>query len=453
MADSTDLLSQVKQQLQAYPCNERVMALSGGIDSVVLLHLLAELKQTLHFRLSAVHVHHGLSEHGDEWARFCRRLCQQWQVAYEERRVTVRDKARESLEANARTARYQAIYEMMPTGAQLITAQHQDDQVESFLLAAKRGSGVAGLAAMPACKAFHSGQHCRPLLNCTREQIEAYAAKHQLTWVEDDSNQSRRFDRNFLRLEVMPLLRSRWPQVSRTIARSAQLCGEQQALLEQYIAKDLARCQYKDGSLQINELNSCSEPQRNGIFRLWLKQQGLLCPAAVRLTQIWQQVALANVSSEPNMQFKQYSIRRFQQRLYCVPTLAELPSEPLTLQVNQAMSLADDTEICLMKASECQPNQSESMLITMAPLTASSPVTIQYPKSMSLKVTPVNQRTQSLKKLLQGAALPPWLRSRIPLLYQGGQLLAVVGVCRCEATFQNVEPTNYLITLSAANTS
>ncbi|RJG49078.1 tRNA lysidine(34) synthetase TilS [Motilimonas pumila] len=451
MAQPSDIVGQVKQQLQAHPNPQRCLALSGGVDSVVLLHILVSLRDSLGFTLSAVHVDHGLSAYAHDWAQFCQQLCRQWQVPLHISKVSVPQHARQSLEANARAARYQALGSALTDGGQLLTAQHQDDQVESFLLAAKRGSGVAGLAAMPMCKSFGQGEHCRPLLACSRQQIEAYAQVNALNWVEDDSNQSTRFDRNFLRLEVLPLLQSRWPQVSQTMARSAELCGEQQALLEHYVTMDLDRCQYTDNSLLIAELASCNPAQRMAIIRLWLKQQGFHCPAAARLKLVWQQVAQAATSAEPEMDFKQFSIRRYQQRLYCVEPLAEIPSKPIPVMPNQTVALANGLTLCLTKA--CKPNSSDSQAgeHSLGVKAGDCLLTLRYPHSLNMKVTPYKKRQQSLKKVLQGAGIPPWLRPRTGLLYQGDDLVAVIGVCQCERL--NHQPIDYRMTLSSAKTS
>lgn len=223
-----------------HPHRQLLVAFSGGLDSTVLLHQLVLLReQDPSLTLRAVHVHHGLSAHADDWVAHCRQICQQWQVPLVVHHVTL---ARGGLgvEAHARAARYQAFQDTLNAGEVLVTAQHQDDQCETLLLALKRGSGPTGLSAMAPSSAFAGSRLLRPLLNETRESLRQWALAHQLSWIEDESNQDDTYDRNFLRLRVIPVLRERWPHFSEAVARSASLCAEQEQLLDEMLAAELA---------------------------------------------------------------------------------------------------------------------------------------------------------------------------------------------------------------------
>ncbi len=247
-----------------HPHRQLLVAFSGGLDSTVLLHQLVLLReQDPSLTLRAVHVHHGLSAHADDWVAHCRQICQQWQVPLVVHRVTL---ARGGLgvEAHARAARYQAFQDTLNAGEVLVTAQHQDDQCETLLLALKRGSGPTGLSAMAPSSAFADSRLLRPLLNETRESLRQWALAHQLSWIEDESNQDDTYDRNFLRLRVIPLLRERWPHFSEAVARSASLCAEQEQLLDEILAAELASLVAEDGSLAIAPLTSMSSPRRAG---------------------------------------------------------------------------------------------------------------------------------------------------------------------------------------------
>src|SRR5690606_19256071 len=177
------------------PNNQLVLALSGGLDSVVLLHLLAQARQLQPFTLSAVYIHHGISQHADSWAQFCAAQCAALQVAFAMRKVDIA--GQENLEHKAREARYQALAELISTDKHmLLTAHHGDDQLESLLLALKRGAGPAGLSGIARQRNFAAGMMLRPLLEFSRQELEHYARQHQLQWIEDDSNSDMRFDRN-----------------------------------------------------------------------------------------------------------------------------------------------------------------------------------------------------------------------------------------------------------------
>lgn len=209
-----------------------LVAFSGGLDSTVLLHQLVQWRtENPGVTLRAIHVHHGLSANADAWVTHCENVCQQWQVPLVVERVQL---AQEGLgiEAQARQARYQAFARTLLPGEVLVTAQHLDDQCETFLLALKRGSGPAGLSAMAEVSEFAGTRLIRPLLARTRGELAQWALAHGLRWIEDESNQDDSYDRNFLRLRVVPLLQQRWPHFAEATARSAALCAEQESLLD-----------------------------------------------------------------------------------------------------------------------------------------------------------------------------------------------------------------------------
>ena len=223
------LLQHLHQQLVQYQPNRThfLVALSGGIDSVVLLHLLSQLP----LNLRAIHVHHGLSPNADSWADFCEQLCKRLNIPFILQKVSVQGS--KGIEDAARYARYQAIQSVRQADETVITAHHQGDQVETFFLALKRGSGVKGLAAMPVVGFWQNMPLLRPLLAIKKNMIQAYAVQHQLEWVEDESNQSEIYDRNFLRNAVLPMLNERWPHFDEMVYRATANLYQQQQLLHE----------------------------------------------------------------------------------------------------------------------------------------------------------------------------------------------------------------------------
>ena len=225
MANS--MLNAVSTQLQGVGCNKVVLALSGGLDSMLLLHLLKQWQQQApeqDRQLSAVYVHHGLSPNADAWAEFCAAQCALLQVPFVMEKVQLEGK--NNLEAKAREARYQVLAAAINSSdTALCTAHHADDQLETLLLALKRGSGAAGLAGIAAAKAFANGWLVRPLLDFNRSELEAVAKTSAIPFIIDESNNNAAFDRNFLRLEVLPLLRQRFPAIAKTSSRAMQQLG------------------------------------------------------------------------------------------------------------------------------------------------------------------------------------------------------------------------------------
>ena len=235
-----NLSTQLLQALTPWRnANSWHVALSGGLDSTVLLHLLAHLRQTHSLpALSAVHVHHGLQAAADSWPAHCQVLCDSLAVPLQVFQVQVRPGA--SLERAAREARYQAFEAVTQAGEVLLTGQHRDDQAETVLFRLLRGAGVSGVAAMPRERALGQGHLCRPLLDVSRAELEVYARAHGLSWVEDPSNTQTDFSRNYLRHEVFPTLTKRWPQAAASLARTAAHCAEAQGLLDELAQQDLA---------------------------------------------------------------------------------------------------------------------------------------------------------------------------------------------------------------------
>ncbi len=186
------------------------IAFSGGLDSTVLLHLLASAEALP--PLSAVHVHHGLQSAADTWPSHCQSICDRLGVPLRVMRVQVQPGA--SLERAARDARYRAFTEVIGAGEVLLTGQHRDDQAETLLFRLLRGAGVRGAAAMPVHRPLAGGHLVRPLLDVSRTELVAYADEHQLKWIEDPSNADMQFSRNYLRHRVIPTLTERWPKPS-----------------------------------------------------------------------------------------------------------------------------------------------------------------------------------------------------------------------------------------------
>ena len=205
------IYQQFKKSLNSYIEQGKTVftvALSGGVDSVVLLHLMGALKEhNPVIDVSAIYVHHGLSQYADDWQRFCKNICIELNVPFEAVKVVIEQQSRTSLEAQARDARYKALDELSPQGSIILLGQHLNDQVETFLLRLKRGSGLKGLGAMHQARFLQSGRVCfRPLLNVTRSDIEAFAAQFNIKHITDDSNTDERFDRNFLRSKDSPCI-------------------------------------------------------------------------------------------------------------------------------------------------------------------------------------------------------------------------------------------------------
>lgn len=381
------------------PKQKYCVAYSGGLDSHVLLHMLASQHQAVR----AVHINHGLSENASDWMRHCQKICTELNIDLNIITLEIDHKKGESLEAVARKMRYQAIYRQLKKDEILLTAHNQNDQAETLLLQLLRGAGPKGLAAMPVM----SEQHYRPLLNYSRARIFDYANQHQLCWIEDESNQNLSFDRNFIRHQIMPKLESRWPSAHKTIARSSELCSEAAELLE-----DLAEMDFQSvfnsehKTLKISSLNKLSKARKANVIRYWLQHLNLPLPSQIKLKQIQQEVMPAREDAMPFVFWFGAEVRRYRDELYAMPPLPEHdPNFECVWQTDQALKLPG-----FAKQITQQDLMDQSFDISQY-----ETLTVRYRVS-----------GKKIKKLLQEKGIPPWLRDRTPLFYSNNQLVALL---------------------------
>lgn len=417
-------LEQIRRFLQQHlqpDITRLVLAYSGGMDSRALLHALMALAFEHQRPVLAVHVHHGLSAHADDWAIHAEQTAQRYGVACLVKKVQIETAA--SLEAAARTARYQALNSVLQPGDVLLLAHHQNDQAETVLLRLLRGSGVRGLAAMTetGITPFHSQNiPCwRPWLTVSRSAIADFAQQQALSWVEDDSNTNTAFSRNYLRHQILPVLEQRWPQAAHQLAQTSQRMSEAEELLQDLALLDYRQVKAGQGALNIQALGELSQARRNNVLRYWLQHLALPLPDHADIVRIWNEVCLAKVDATPLLAWAGAEVRRYRNQLYAMPPLSDfdegivLPwqdkATPLTLPTGQQLQPED---VCAgLNALQWRSGQ----------------VTVGFRRGGE-KIRPVGrQHHHDLKKLLQAEAVPPWQRARIPLLYINQQLAAVIG--------------------------
>lgn len=427
-------LTDALKELPPAPCYW--VALSGGLDSTVLLHALVRTRPSA--SVKALHVNHGLSDHAGDWQASCDALCADLGVPLETVRVDVR-RAGKGLEDAAREARYRVFEQTLPAGDCLLTAHHADDQAETLLLRLMRGSGPRGLAGMAETRVLGQGVLHRPFLGVTRAQLEDHAREWNLRWVDDDSNADQRFDRNFLRAEVMPRLRQRWPGLARAWGESARLCAESEQLLGELAGEDLERTVAREVSsrptlgpvLDIRALVGLSRSRRHNLLRYWLHSQALPPPGRERLTQIDQQLIEGREDSRARVAWEGLELRRFRSGLYLLRSrwfesmpqsrfdFVPEPGTNLTLpgggRLDVERAVGPDEE---RGAPALRPGLGE--------------LQVRWREGGERCQPAGRDHSQTLKKLLQEHGLEPWWRSRLPLIYRGGTLVAVgdLWVCR-----------------------
>ncbi|PAR55277.1 tRNA lysidine(34) synthetase TilS [Vibrio metoecus] len=411
-----DLYLHFVQQLARHPFRKLLLALSGGVDSRVLLALLARGRDEFGWDVAAVHVHHGLSPNADQWAQHCQLCCREVGMACQIEYVQLDLASGESIEKMAREARYQALSQHVGSDTLLLLGQHADDQLETFLLALKRGSGPKGLAAMAAYSSFAEGHLLRPLLTVSRQHIEAYAKQHKLTWVTDESNADTRYERNFLRHQVTPVLAERWPSIHQAVQRSAELCAEQEALLQELLAEALKRAISAEGGLVISALVESSDVMRRQLIRAWFAHHRLPMPSRQHTERIWCEVALASEDANPKLKLNSIEVRRFQQCLYLVPPEKDLSGWCSVLVLEQRLPLPQGLghlQLTSKAGGNIKlPDDPSQLWISFDP--------------QGLEACPVGRSgSRKLKKLFQEYGVPSWLRRQIPILMYQDRVVSV----------------------------
>lgn len=385
---------------------------SGGLDSTVLLHILTKTP-TLAPKLLAVHINHGLSPNALSWQQHCQQFCSELGISLIVKKIEFARQA--NIEEAARKARYKAFATLVTPGDALILGHHLDDQGETLLLQLFRGAGIDGLAAMAACKEFCGGHLLRPLLQHNRQDLEDYARAYQLKWIEDESNQDSAYTRNFLRHQVFPLLRKRWPAIANNLVRTSSHCQQAQANLDALAKIDCPSLEQISTRLDLQPLEALPRERLANILRVWLKFNKLKIPATVIFNRLFTEVIQASPSSQPLVAWKDGCIRRYQQSLYLLRS-QEIP--PLS----SSYSWFSFPEPLLIRGLGLLKPQKAERGFKPPPAGCFEIRFRQGGESLHWH----GQRKQ-LKKLLQDWQVPPWLRKRIPLLYVDGELAVVVG--------------------------
>jgi tRNA(Ile)-lysidine synthase len=392
------------------------VALSGGLDSSVLLHAMAALREPgCGTTLRALHVDHGLQPESAGWADSCRELCRRLEVPMELATLSLAPAAGASVEAEARDARYAAIAGRLHPGEWLLTAHHRDDQLETVLIQLLRGAGVAGLAAMPELAPLGHGWHARPLLDVDRAALAAYAGLHRLDWVRDPMNDSGRFDRGWLRAHVLPAIRQRWPAAATTVARSASHLAQAQRLLDELACSDAAGV-VEGGRLGIEGLQRLSRERQVNLLRWWIRSRGIGPPPAAQLASALRELPAARADATPLVRWPEGELRRHRGRLYALHPLPPAPRLP-------------DAIDAIASPLELGPGLGQFHLVAGTEgglrLPLSSPALIRFRAGGEGLRTHPDRPRKRLKDLCREAGIVPWMRARLPLVFVGERLAAV----------------------------
>ncbi len=415
--------------------NQLWLALSGGLDSVVLLDLAARYCASRQQSLEVIHVHHGLSPNADRWAEHCMELCQRYRqglsVSVRCQVAKVQLNGTSSIEEQARKARYQVFEDYLASHDLILMAHHADDQLETMLLRLMRGAGAQGLSGMPVERGLGQGRLYRPLLAIERSELEAYAEEKALSWVEDESNRSAEFDRNYLRHEITPRLKSRWPNVLKVAGRSARVLSDSDQLNRDLAEIDLKNVTASASALFCPALLGLSPERQRNLLRFWLQKAGIPSPDYRQIMIILDELVSAPDDAQPLFQRPQYELRRYRDQLILRMSGTEAPPDDLhalydTEPVSIRREVVEAGGTDLVKegiAFRIEPILGEYEAGTES---VTGGEALQLPLSASLILEPrkggeslrlPRRGGKALKKLLQEASVPAWLRDQVRLFW------------------------------------
>ena len=415
-SESQNIEETLKRQIQAHNIKKICVSLSGGVDSIVLLHALNKILDK-DFSIRAIHINHNLYEGSQSWADFCQKICDQIQIQINIYSVKINNSEGFGIEAAARNARYHKLQKSIQEGEWLMTAHHQDDQLETILLRMARGTGIEGLQGIQKQFKFGRGNILRPLLDVTKNEILTYARKKQLDWVVDTSNQETYFDRNFLRMKVIPTLKERWPTFSSSVSRLSDISTQTSTLLKELAVQDLG-FNYPVKNLDIEVFNNKSIGRVINIIRFMILKNEIPVPS-MKVLNSGTNTLLNPKSVNPSMVWDDYCIKRYLNKLYFLKLSELQPNQsntsvnwsidkPLVLDENGSTLTAIMVKGQGLSLKKCNKN-----------------LDVQFRKGGE-SIKPVGHKiTKKLKKLFQENHILPWVRDKIPLIYQKSELISV----------------------------
>jgi tRNA(Ile)-lysidine synthase len=392
------------------------IALSGGLDSSALLAALAASPALAPLR--AIHVDHGLHPDAGRWSEHGALLAAHFGIPCEIVRVDARAGRGESPEAAARTARYAALAARLQPGEVLLTAHHGDDQLETVLLQWLRGGGLRSLAGMAPIAAFASGWHARPLLGFTRAELREWAESQRLAWLEDPSNRDLRFDRNYLRLEVLPSLRRRWPAASRTVGRVASQAAEALALDDLAAIADLAAVA-EGRTVSLARLTMLDDARQRRVLRAWLRALGLPLPAAATLEALRRDMREAADDRVPETRWLGGVVRRYRSRLYA----DALPDPALPLRASAGATWRPGETLDLGALGTLALQRADGGGLSRARLV--EPLVVATRPAGAVFRPAGSPHRRPLRKWLQERGVLPWRRASLPVVFAAGEIVAV----------------------------
>lgn len=398
-----------------------VIAFSGGIDSSVMLNIMCKKRDKLKQSIEAIYIDHGLNDKSAEWGVFCSKECEKHQIAFKTIKIKEDCPKNSSIEAWARNIRYSLFVESMKKNDILLTAHHQDDQVETFFLQLLRGAGPQGLASMPIVKKIEHIFHIRPFLYFQRKEIIEYAHNHNISWLEDETNYDVKYQRNFIRHNVLPEISKVWPSYQQNILRTIKHQVEYKKILDEIAMIDIETVSTNNfNNLDVNLIKKLSvERQKNLIF-FWLKKINLESPTSKHMDQIINTLINSDQEKSPCVNWNNTELRRYKTLLYA-SGLTNAYDSNFEINWDTASPLSIEGETLIAKETEGKGISKKSI--------KDAKIIIRYRHGGEKIYSNSLKQSKSIKQLFQEHNVLPWLRNKVPLIYINEKLAVVPGFC------------------------
>jgi len=415
MDDNQNIETIISNEINSLDSRKFLLAFSGGVDSIVLLDLLTNLVKESD-QLRVIHINHNLNEYSDDWAQFSSEVCVKYDLPLINASVKPKRQGK-GLEADARALRYQSFREIIQDNEYLLTGHHQDDQMETLLYRIFRGTGIDGLRAIRRKTKFGKGFLYRPMLNVSRDKIEEYARLKNLKWICDSSNNDSSYDRNYLRKDIIPLIKKRWPSVEKKVSRLAVIAEQNQSLLNELAIEDIGKIK-NYSHLDVETLSGKSYPRIINIFRFMINKNNMGVPSMQVLNE-GIKTLMHSKSESPSMTWNDYSIRRYKHRLYFLNSSLNSPNNLLaeiSWDIKKTINLGEN-----LGSIQARFLTGDGISLNKCPKS----LAIKYRKGGE-EIKPSGHKiTKSLKNLFQENNVLPWVRDKIPLIYVDQELISV----------------------------
>ena len=412
---TSSALDIIERQIKPLLPNKFCIAFSGGMDSTVLLHVMKNIIDEKS-QIRAIHINHNIVDNSKVWTRTCKSICKNFGIDIEIISLEVTHNGY-GLEAAARDERYEKLKEKLYKNEYLLTAHHEEDQMETVFLRMARGTGLDGLQGINEKYSFGEGIIFRPMLEVSKTSVMDYAKEHQLKWVEDSSNQDTHFDRNFLRKKIIPQFRERWPSIASSVSRLSQLSAQNIKILNQIAEEDIGPIANMN-ELPLAKLLDKSFERANNMLRYIILANGMSIPSMKTLQDGLKEM-LDPETDKSVIAWKDYCIRKYKNHLYFLSNSDLEPNKVdvrIPWEIGKTVNLGEN-----IGTIEATFIHGDGLSIEKC----KNKLTISYRQGGEL-IKPIGHRiNKSLKNLFQENQILPWMRDKIPLIYYQDELVSV----------------------------